>query len=131
MPIEYRVDHDERRVLAEGHGAVSSAELFQYQRDVWSRADVAGYDELMDMTGVTSIAGDTPEGMRSLAELAARSDPAGSRARFAIVAPQESTFGLARMYETYRGLEERSTKKVAVFRDRDEALKWLSRGESR
>jgi hypothetical protein len=32
------------------------------------------------------------------------------------------------MYETYRGMEDRSTKRVGVFRDRAEALLWLAGG---
>jgi len=42
------------------------------------------------------------------------------------VAPADLVFGLGRMYETYRGLNERSTKEVAVFRTRPEALDWLA-----
>jgi len=125
MPIEYRVDHDHRRVVVEGHGTLSTDELFRYQREVWSRSDVAGYDELADMSDVQSIAQPTPGMMRELAGLSASTDPAGGRSRFAIIAPQQEIFGLGRMYEAYRGLVNRSTKQVAVFRDRAEALRWL------
>jgi hypothetical protein len=45
--------------------------------------------------------------------------------KFAIVAPQDVAFGLGRMYETYRGMEQRSTKKVGVFRSLGEALAFL------
>ena len=56
-------------------------------------------------------------------------DSAGGACRFAIVAPQEAIFGLSRMYETYRALDQRSTKRVGVFRDRAEALAWLDSTE--
>jgi len=125
MPIDYVIDHARRRVMAEGRGVVSSDEVFRYQRDVWSRADVAGYDEMVDMSGAEGMAGDSRESIRGLADLSARMDTAAGESRFAIVAPQESLFGLGRMYETYRALDQRSTKRVGVFRDRDEALRWL------
>jgi hypothetical protein len=52
MPIDHHIDHDRRLVLAEGHGTVSADEIFRYQSEVWSRPDVAGYDELVDMSRV-------------------------------------------------------------------------------
>jgi len=56
MPILYRVDHDGRVVIAIGHGVLIDSDVFDYQRGVWSRADVVGFDELIDMTRVTRIA---------------------------------------------------------------------------
>lgn len=127
MPIDYRVEHERRLVLAEGRGAVTADDIFAYQREVWSRADVNGYDELVDMTGVDAIVEPSSDGMRRLAELSAQMDPPSSGTKFAIVARQDLAFGLGRMYEAYRALNQRSTKEVAVFRSREEALRWLSR----
>jgi hypothetical protein len=53
VPIDYVIDHARRLVLARGRGVFSHADVFGYQRDVWSRPEVAGYDELVDMTEVT------------------------------------------------------------------------------
>jgi hypothetical protein len=128
MPIEYRVDPDRRLVVAEGHGTVSFEEITQYQRDLWARSDLAGYDELMDMTDVQAALQPTPARMKELAELAATMDSAHGRSRFAIVAPQHEFFGLGRMYEAYRGMASRSTRQVAVFRDRAQAMLWLAGG---
>jgi hypothetical protein len=86
---------------------------------------VAGYDELVDMSRVEHFAEPSSESVRRLAELSARMDPPAASARFAIVAPQDVAFGLGRMYETYRALNQRSTKQVAVFRDRAAATRWL------
>ena len=127
MPIDYRVEHERRLVLAEGRGAVTADDIFAYQREVWSRADVNGYDELVDMSGVDAIVEPSSDGMRRLAELSAQMDPPSGGTKFAIVARQDFAFGLGRMYEAYRALNQRSTKEVAVFRSREEALRWLSR----
>jgi hypothetical protein len=45
--------------------------------------------------------------------------------RLAIVANDLVSFGLARMYEVFRKLDTRSTKKVSVFRTVEEAIVWL------
>lgn len=123
--IEYRIDHDRRLVLAEGHGTLTDEDVFAYQREVWSRPDVAGYDELMDMTHVTEIALPSMERARELAKLSARMDAPHTASKFAIVARSELAFGLGRLYESYRELEQKSTKEVAVFRSMPEALNWL------
>jgi hypothetical protein len=127
MPIDYRVDHERRLVLAEGYGAVTADDIFAYQRETWSRTDVSGYDELVDMTAVVQIVEPTSDGMRRLAGLSAQTDPPSGGTRFAIVAPQDFAYGLGRMYEAYRALNPRSTKQIAVFRSREEAFRWLSR----
>ena len=128
MPIDYRIDHERHLVLAEGSGAVTADEIFAYQREAWTRTDVQGYDEIVDMSRVERIVEPSTEGMRRLAALSAKADPLGGGTKFAIVAPQDFAFGLGRMYEAYRALNERSTKQVAVFRTREEAFRWLSSG---
>lgn len=125
MPIDYVIDVNSRRVVATAHGTLTDADVFGYQRAVWSHPEVVGFDEIVDMTDVEHIDLPTPSGerMRALAELSAAMDVAPSR--FAIVAPTDSVFGLARMYGAYRQSEGRSTKEVRVFRSMDDALAWL------
>jgi hypothetical protein len=125
MPILYRVDHDARVVIAVGHGVLIDSDVFDYQRGVWSRADVVGFDELIDMTRVTRIALPSTKRVRDLAAMAAEMDSGPSRSRIAIVAPTDFPFGLARMFQTYRQLDANSTKEVGVFRTMDEALTYL------
>ena len=129
MPIEYQIDHSHRVVFAKGVGALTSDELFAYQRDVWSRPDVAGFNELADMSEVQDIVQPTSERIRKLADLSASMD-ISTPSKFAIVAPQALPFGLGRMYEMYREMNEHSTKEVRVFRTREEALEWLGLQDS-
>ena len=125
MPIEYWIDHERRLVMAKGHGTLTHEDVLGYQRDVWSNPALAGYDELMDMSHVEHIALSSTERVRELARLSARMDDRSSASRFAIVAPTDLAFGLGRMYETYRNLDDRSTKQVGVFRSLDAALAFL------
>jgi hypothetical protein len=127
LAIEYRIDHEQRLVWAKGRGTLTGEDVFQYQRDVWSSPDVRGYDELMDMSEVERIDLTSVRRLKDLASLSAAMDPPTSRSRFAIVAPKDETFGLSRMYETYRRLEDKSTKQVGVFRSLAEAMEFLGR----
>jgi hypothetical protein len=125
MPIEYCIDHERRLVMARGYGVFTGEDVFGYQREVWSRPDVAGYDELVDMSQVESIAQPSADRIRELAKLSAGMDARSPASRFVIVAPAELAFGLGRMYEAYRNFDERSTKKVSVFRSLEGALAFL------
>ncbi len=127
MPLEHRIDRQRRIVFAAGHGEMTDEDLFRYQREVWSDPALAGYDEVVDMSDVTSIPVASGRRAPELAELAARMDAPGASARFAIVAPSDFAYGMGRMYATYRGMQSGSTKQVEVFRSMPEALEWLKR----
>jgi hypothetical protein len=122
VAITYRVMHDRRLVETTITGMLDGEELMRYQAEVWSRDDVAGYDELVDVRGIERVDSASADGMRDLARLSAgmKGSAAG---RLAIVAPQDITFGLGRQYEAIRDLT--GDKRVAVFRGREEALAWL------
>lgn len=125
MPIEHEVDHRRRLVVARGHGTLTDAEVFEYQRSVWSRPDVAGYDELVDLSDVVTIAVPAADRIRDLVRLSASMDKSDSPSKLAIVAPGDLAFALGRMYETLRGLDKESTKTVGTFRFVRDALVWL------
>jgi hypothetical protein len=52
MPIDYHIDHAHRLVVARGRGIFSTSDVMTYQLEVWSQPEVAGFDELVDMSGV-------------------------------------------------------------------------------
>src|ERR1700722_1505892 len=125
MAIEYQIDHARRIVFATGLGTLTEQDIFGYQREVWSRNDVAGYDELIDMCAVERIADPSVNRIMELADLSAEMDTKTVASRFASVAPDSLAFGLGRMYQAFRETNPRSNKSVAVFHTRAEALDWL------
>jgi hypothetical protein len=125
MPITYRIDHENRIVIARGYGTFTDDDVFNYQRAAWSGRDVVGYDELVDMTYVSEIELPSVQRVQDLASVAANMDLTSAPSRFAIVAPGDLAFGLGRMFQAYREGENRSTKNVRVFRSLKEALAFL------
>jgi hypothetical protein len=125
MPIEHRIDPGRRLVVARGRGVLTPQEVMAYQLEVWSQAEVAGFDELMDMRDVERIVAPTTDQVQELARLSARMDARTERSRFAIVASTDLAFGIGRMYEAHRSMEVRSTKQVRVFRTMEEATTFL------
>jgi hypothetical protein len=128
MPIEFRIDHDRRIVMARCVAVMTDRDVFEYQRSVWSSPKIAGYDEIMDMSDVTEIAVPSSQRVRDLAAVSAGMDTRTRSSRFAIVAPGDLAYGLGRMFQSYRELDERSTKQAAVFRTMEEAREWIGLG---
>ena len=129
MPIEYRINHARRLVVARGSGTLNDEDVFGYQHEVWSRPDVEGYDELVDMTDVEHIALPYADRVQDLARLSASMDTRYRASHLAVIAPSDTAFGIGRMYQTYRELDPHSTKQVGVFRTREEALAFLGLAE--
>ena len=126
MPLVYHIDHERRLVLVRCYGTLNDEEVFNYQHSVWSRPDVPGYNELVDVTFLKDIELPSIHRMRDLAATAAAMDHKAESARFAIVAPRDLFYGLARMYQVYRSLQRGSNKEVGVFRTPAEAFTFLA-----
>ena len=130
MPLAYGIDPQRRLVVTVGYGTLEDAHVFGYHREVWSLPELAGYDELIDMTEVEHIALPSPQRVVDLAELSAGMDASGGKgrrpARMAIVAPTDLAFGLGRMYQAYRAMKSEGVPRhVGVFRTMAEALEFL------
>jgi len=125
MPIEYRIDHEHRVVLAQGKGAFTIEDMIKYQTEAWSQPGVSGYNELVDMSDVTEIVDPNVEDIRRIVKLSVSMDSPDAHARMAIAAPNKLMFGLGRMYEAYRELQPQSTKIVRVFKTVREAMDFL------
>ena len=130
MPIAYGIDPERRLVVAAPFGTLTDQDIFGYQREVWSRPEVAGFDELVDMNDVEHIALPSPQRVIDLAELSATmegaSDRVGRAPRMAIVAPTDISFGLGRMYQAYRRMKSQGVPRhVGVYRTMQEALAFL------
>ena len=125
MPIEVRIDPLQRIVFATPRGTLTTQDLFSYQKEVWSRRDLAGFSELVDMTEVEKIAFESVDRVRELAGLSAAMDEPQGSSKLAIVAVKDAHFGLARMYQSYREANPKSTREVRTFRSKEEATAWL------
>ena len=125
VPIEYDIDFARRIVIVSPRGALTFEEITEYQRQVWTRPDIAGYNELVNMNEVTGINGDTINNVKQLAELSSAMDPSIGPSKLAIVATADFHYGMGRMYKVFRESHPGSPKQVQVFRDYEDAMCWL------
>ena len=127
MPIDHEIIPELRLVIARGHGTLTFDDLMQYQMKVWSDPSVEGFDEIADVTAVENFDYKGSTDVRELAKLSAQMDWVNESRKFAIVAANETAYGLARMYQSYRDAQSISRKEVRVFETMEQARMWLGR----
>jgi hypothetical protein len=127
MPIEYEIDSASKLVTARVTGILTHDDINGYQHDVWTRPELEGFDEIVDVSEVESIAYESGRRVSETASLAASTDSKKHPSRLAIVAITPVAYGLARMYQTYRETTPGSTKLVKVVRSLAEAHEWVGK----
>jgi hypothetical protein len=127
MPIDHEIIPELRLVIARGSGTLTLDDLMQYQMQVWSDPKVEGFDEIADVTAVENFDYKGSTDVRALAKLSAQMDWVNKSNKFAIVAANETAYGLARMYQSYRDAQSISRKEVQVFETMEQARMWLGR----
>jgi hypothetical protein len=125
MPIHYEIDNEKKLIRARAYGSLTDEDVFGYQRNIMLVPGIQEFDELLDMCDVSHVEVKSADRMDDLAAFAASSDHPRQSARFAIIAGDVLKYGLARMYQTYREMNPRSTKVVGVFHTTQEAMEWL------
>jgi hypothetical protein len=123
MPIQAVRDDTRRRITVTFEAAVTASDVNSF---ITSEPPVPGgdqpYDILVDLR-YAHVDLETSAQAQSLAVVAERQDPNRRRGRVAVVADDDATFGIARMYAAYR---ERAGIAVEVFRRLDQAEIWLT-----
>jgi hypothetical protein len=116
-----------RRVTLTLRDAVAAPEVAKF---IASEGPLPGddqpYDILVDLR-LAQVGVDTSAQAHTLALLASRNDPGRRRGRIALVAADDATFGIARMYAAYR---EKSGITLEVFRQIEDADTWLAMAPS-
>lgn len=123
MPITYHIHSDLGLVVTRFTGRVGDNEfLATYRRLMTDDAYELGTDELADLRAVESL--DLSTGALRAVEELTRGRYAGSDTAFrtAILAPQDQSYGVGRMYEVFA---EEGPENVCVCRTPTEALVWL------
>lgn len=125
MPLQLFLESDLPFAETRYVGAIDDAQLMGFYRGLYRRPEFATIRaELVDLSeaDLSLVSG---SGLSELAELI--SDELARlnipSMRTAVYAPSDLPFGVARIYAAW---SELSPEEVRVFRDRDDAIRWLS-----
>jgi hypothetical protein len=128
MPMDIWVDPDRQLRRAVGRDTLTDRDLLEAWGDVLADPAYDPHcDNLIDMSGVDSFQV-TPLGAQRLADvmaMCAKPPAPGVRPRVAVVAPDDRSFGILRMYEVYRELQG-AAQRFFVTRSVEEARCWLA-----
>ncbi|HTR68268.1 MAG TPA: hypothetical protein VMH85_20985 [Terriglobales bacterium] len=121
MPFESVIYPQRRLIVTTGTGVLTGEEGLACCVGLKKRPEFdPSFDQLLDLTAATKFNA-SPDDMRRIAQESLFS-PSSRRA---IIAIEPGIFGLARMFEAFRGLSDVG-EQVSVFRDMKQALDWLS-----
>ena len=128
MPAVHTIDHDQKVIITTWEGEPTTQDLAdafkKYQLEIREDPQHISFNELVDFSGIKGISLNS-NGLRILADIAAKSDITQVKTKLAIVVKPGLTFGFARMYEIYRNLNPKKSKEIKVFQDSTPALAWL------
>jgi hypothetical protein len=123
--ITFVISPEDRIRTARYRGIVDDELLLDaYSRLITAPDFDPALDDIVDLRDVSNF-DISHEGMRRLVARLAELDILGFRTRVAMVAPTTVAFGMGRMYELLRGTVRNTTEDIHVFREFDEALRWL------
>jgi hypothetical protein len=121
MPADYTIDVERQLVYSRAWGNVTDEDMFDHQRrlalDPLFNGDLF---QLIDFLAVTDGKALSTNGVRSIAHR----HLFGPRSRRAIVAADLAIYGMARMFETYRGIAG-GEEQICVFKNLKDAWAWL------
>jgi hypothetical protein len=124
MALTYEINAEQKNIRVTATGEISPEQLVDLHHHFAATPAVqADFSILFDLRQAQAPRdGFTTDGVRTLAALPTILDPASRRA---VVVRTDLGFGIARMYGLRRG--DRMTA-FEVFRDLDEAERWIEQG---
>lgn len=130
MAITHNIDSNARLIVTVCEGEARDIDfitaLKKYQGEIQSDPKYIEYNEIVDATMITKIKF-TTEGIKTIGQIATTTDRKDKHKKLAFVVSSNLAFGLARMYEAYRSLSKKSNKQIRIFKNKQDALEWVSK----
>ena len=127
MPVNHDIDEEKKIIFTEWQGEPDDSDLVEalniYFRDIKSRPELDGFNELVDFSDTRGLKLSITI-LIELGKISSKFDKPVNN-KLAIVTSSSFTYGLARMYGIFRKHNPQSNKKVLAFRSKEEAMEWL------
>jgi hypothetical protein len=132
MPAKHYIDDETKLIITTWEGDAVDVEfldaLKRYQEEIQMKPELVNFNEVANFCNIDSMK-ITPTGLKSIGEIAAKTDSSKLSSRLAIVVGSGVAFNLARLYASYRGLQKNSRKEIRIFRSEEEAMEWARGAE--
>jgi len=129
MSAKHDIDNANKLIITTWSGEASDNELIaamaRYQQEIRCNSDYQLYNELLDFSHTTKFDLST-KGIKEIGKIAQQSDRPDVQTKVAIIVNSALSFGLSKMYISYRNLLPNSNKELKAFKNRSDALDWLN-----
>jgi hypothetical protein len=127
MPISFHLDPRRDTVLVRGTGTLSLDEVLRLLDDLAvAGPQIRGKNGVIDAAHATDTQM-TFDSIRRISDRVSQMEDLFRNTRWAVVAPDDALFGVARMYETLRS---GGPFEVRVFRSASDAEAWVRRDDA-
>ena len=131
MSATHQIDKENKLIVTTWEGEPTGHDLSQafksYQKNIKSKPEYVGYDELVDCSQIDGFKLNA-EDLKILAHAVSLFDESISQCKLAIVVKSNLAYIVATTYVMYRSLCSK-TKDIRVFISKGSALKWLAGNE--
>ena len=128
MPAKHHIDNESNLIVTTWEGDASETGfikvLLKYQKNIQCHPDYIDYNEIFNLSDATNLK-ITIGGLMSIGRVASRTDHLFAHKKLALIVGSNMAFSFARMYEAYRNIGIRSSKKIRVFKNESKALEWV------
>lgn len=124
MPANVQIDPSRKFVTLDLRGSLDPAEAASALRSIITHPDLPmAPNGIIDTTELVDLNLQARD-VRDLAAMAELSDERWRGGRWAVIAPRDLVYGMARMYQMIRS---NAPYEIGVFRTREEGVSWLDR----
>ncbi len=128
MPAKHEIQIDEKIIVTKWDGVATDndfiAVLKAYQKNIQTKSEHKGFNEVFDCTGITKIK-ITTNGLKKISRISTETDSDILKTKLAFIVSSNLAYGLVRMYDAFRSFEKKQTKEIRVFKVESEAFDWV------
>jgi len=127
MPAKHHIDDTVHIITTTWRGDATDSELLdslkKYQTNIQCKPEYLNYNEIFDLSKANNVRL-TINGLINIGLIASNIDYLFIHKKLALIVNSNLVFGFARMYESYRNMGIKSSKKIRVFKNLENAIEW-------
>ncbi|MDG5466717.1 hypothetical protein P9J64_00110 [Deltaproteobacteria bacterium IMCC39524] len=127
MPAKHFIDKEAKLIVTTWEGDAADIEFIEaitkYQKDIQLNPEYIEYNEVANFCKITSIKL-TPKGLKTIGRIASKTDQYKFNSKLALVVSSGAAFNLARIYASFRNIQNGTNKEIRIFKSEVEAMGW-------
>ena len=127
MPANHFIDNRNKLIVTTWEGDAVDVDfieaIIKYQKDIQINPEHIDYNEIANFSKISSIKL-TPKGLKRIGRIASKTDQHKSNSKLALIVSSGTAFNLARVYASFRNLQNGTNKEIRIFKSEVEAKEW-------